>query len=245
MLYKPTGIATSQQFDIHSGQASTVYYVPSRAQSFLKPLDDEIENAWMHGYSIRTSLLSNLRSLVLFWSAFLPLTHLGRCHSNEHWKARRPHDSGRFRIQFRVEESFHFTQRLTVNHLRFGHAINTREKTRTNTLFYYGMRQTLRRSCAACAKSKIKCDLRTPRCSRCTKRNIQCAYANEPLTATLVVAEHRHRQLSMPLRTSEICDFGSVDPFDSYPPTRLAREHAQRLIHTCTLGLCKGYIGSR
>jgi hypothetical protein len=103
------------------------------------------------------------------------------------------------------------------------------------------MRQTLRRSCAACAKSKSKCDLRMPRCSRCIKRNIQCTYANEPLTATLVVAEHQHRQLTMPLRTSEICDFGSVDPFDSYPPTRLPREHAQRLIHTCMIHLCEIY----
>jgi hypothetical protein len=104
------------------------------------------------------------------------------------------------------------------------------------------MRQTLRRSCAACAKSKSKCDLRMPRCSRCKKRNTQCSYANEPLTTTLVLAEHQHRQLAMPLRTSEICGFGSVDPFDSYPPTRLPREHAQRLIHTCTLHLCEVYI---
>jgi hypothetical protein len=82
----------------------------------------------MHSYSIRTSLLSNLRSLVLIWSAFLLLTHLARCHGNEHWKARRFHDSGRFSIQSRVQNSFHFTQRLTSNHLRFDHAINTRGK---------------------------------------------------------------------------------------------------------------------
>ncbi|KAH0284245.1 hypothetical protein KCU62_g8438, partial [Aureobasidium sp. EXF-3399] len=36
----------------------------------------------------------------------------------------------------------------------------------------------------------------------------------------------------MPLRIFEIRKFSSVDPFDSYPPTRLPREHAQRLIHT-------------
>jgi hypothetical protein len=82
----------------------------------------------MHSYSIGTSLLSNLRSLVLFWLPFLLHTHLARCHSNEHWKARRPHDSGRFSIQFRIENSFHFTPRLTLNHLRFSHAINTRLK---------------------------------------------------------------------------------------------------------------------
>ncbi|EAW12050.1 Zn(II)2Cys6 transcription factor domain-containing protein [Aspergillus clavatus NRRL 1] len=46
------------------------------------------------------------------------------------------------------------------------------------------MRQTLRRSCAACAKAKHSCDLRTPRCSRCLKRQVPCLYANEPLTAS-------------------------------------------------------------
>jgi hypothetical protein len=71
------------------------------------------------------------------------------------------------------------------------------------------------------------------------KRNIQCTYANEPLTSTLVVAEQQRRQLSISLRTFEICEFSYVDPFDSYPPTRLPREHAQRLIHTCMLCLCE------
>jgi hypothetical protein len=46
MLYKPTGIATSQQLDIHSGQASTIFPIFSNPQPFLKPLEDEIE---MHG----------------------------------------------------------------------------------------------------------------------------------------------------------------------------------------------------
>ncbi|KAH7025667.1 uncharacterized protein B0I36DRAFT_215117, partial [Microdochium trichocladiopsis] len=43
---------------------------------------------------------------------------------------------------------------------------------------------TLRRSCAACARAKHSCDLRTPRCSRCVRRNSPCHYANAPLTAT-------------------------------------------------------------
>ena len=46
------------------------------------------------------------------------------------------------------------------------------------------MRMTLRRSCAACAKAKHSCDLQTPKCSRCVKRNFLCIYANEPLTAS-------------------------------------------------------------
>ncbi|THY06335.1 hypothetical protein D6D01_09909 [Aureobasidium pullulans] len=96
------------------------------------------------------------------------------------------------------------------------------------------MRQTLRRSCAACAKSKAKCDLGSPQCSRCIKRHIQCAYANEPLTATLTSAERKAGQPSRHLQSLNIGRFASLDPFDSYPPTRLPREHVQRLIHTCT-----------
>ncbi|KAK0707318.1 hypothetical protein B0H67DRAFT_602680 [Lasiosphaeris hirsuta] len=79
------------------------------------------------------------------------------------------------------------------------------------------MRQTLRRSCAACARAKHSCDLRTPRCSRCIKRRVPCVYANEPLTAVPEI---------MALR------LGSLDPFDSYPQTRLRRDHVQRLIHS-------------
>ncbi|SPO00304.1 uncharacterized protein DNG_03149 [Cephalotrichum gorgonifer] len=75
------------------------------------------------------------------------------------------------------------------------------------------MRQTLRRSCSACARSKHSCDLRTPRCSRCIKRKVECLYANEPLTAAVPAAPDR-------------------DPFESYPQTRLPREHVQRLIHS-------------
>ncbi|KAK4234394.1 hypothetical protein C8A03DRAFT_47259 [Achaetomium macrosporum] len=88
------------------------------------------------------------------------------------------------------------------------------------------MRHTLRRSCSACAKSKHSCDLGTPRCSRCIKRGIQCLYANEPLTAVSPGVDKS--ALSGSLSRYR---FASLDPFDSYPPTRLHRDHVQRLIH--------------
>ncbi|EQB54849.1 hypothetical protein CGLO_05258 [Colletotrichum gloeosporioides Cg-14] len=103
------------------------------------------------------------------------------------------------------------------------------------------MRQTLRRSCDTCAKSKHSCDLRTPRCSRCVKRKILCVYANEPLTAPPpppptpaapgpdATGAARHHHGSGALTSYRI---GSLDPFDSYPQTRLPREHVQRLIHS-------------
>ncbi|KAK4679207.1 hypothetical protein QC764_202080 [Podospora pseudoanserina] len=84
------------------------------------------------------------------------------------------------------------------------------------------MRHTLRRSCSACAKSKHSCDLGTPRCSRCVKRKVQCLYANEPLTAP------QKKTIILPVGTR----FSSVDPFESYPQTRLPRSHVQRLIHS-------------
>ncbi|KAK4133224.1 hypothetical protein BT67DRAFT_405294 [Trichocladium antarcticum] len=84
------------------------------------------------------------------------------------------------------------------------------------------MRQTLRRSCAACAKSKHSCDLGTPRCSRCIKRKAQCLYANQPLTAAPPA----------PSGTLTHYRFGSLDPFNSYPHTRLPRQQVQRLIHS-------------
>nr|XP_036581191.1 C6 zinc finger domain-containing protein [Colletotrichum truncatum]KAF6789459.1 C6 zinc finger domain-containing protein [Colletotrichum truncatum] len=101
------------------------------------------------------------------------------------------------------------------------------------------MRQTLRRSCDTCAKSKHSCDLRTPRCSRCVKRKILCVYVNEPLTAPAPprpavpgsndTNSARHHHGSGALTSYR---FGSLDPFDSYPQTRLPREHVQRLIHS-------------
>ncbi|KAK3906374.1 hypothetical protein C8A05DRAFT_29735 [Staphylotrichum tortipilum] len=92
------------------------------------------------------------------------------------------------------------------------------------------MRRTLRRSCAACARSKHSCDLGTPSCSRCLKRRVQCVYANEPLTATAAPAATDLARLSPTLAAGS--HFASVDPFESYPQTRLPRDHVQRLIHS-------------
>ena len=83
------------------------------------------------------------------------------------------------------------------------------------------MSKTLRRSCSACANAKSRCDLRTPHCSRCVGRKILCHYANEPLSASL--GSHHL-----------FCQFGSVDPFESYPEVKLGKEHVQRLIYRCT-----------
>nr|BAX09281.1 hypothetical protein [Aspergillus stellatus] len=94
------------------------------------------------------------------------------------------------------------------------------------------MRPSLRRSCAACAKYKHSCDLRTPRCSRCIKRNVQCVYANEPLTAPIHTG---HGGSIVPINglfPLSTYRSGSLDPFDSYPATRLPREHVQRLIYS-------------
>ncbi|KAG0160173.1 Fungal transcriptional regulatory protein, N-terminal [Penicillium digitatum] len=96
------------------------------------------------------------------------------------------------------------------------------------------MRQSLRRSCAACAKSKSSCDLRTPRCSRCIKRHVECAYANEPSTGPATPG-WQNKASMCPLDGSGTLTnyrFGSLDPFDSYPRTRLPREHVQRLIYS-------------
>jgi len=128
------------------------------------------------------------------------------------------------------------------------------------------MRRTLRRSCEACAKSKLSCDLRTPQCSRCLKRKATCSYANEPLSSPpdgqspaeslgspsrgghdWGVAAHEEvpilsvrngtpespnsEQLIVSLPTS----ITSLDPFDSFPRTRLPRHHVQRLIYHCKL----------
>jgi hypothetical protein len=122
------------------------------------------------------------------------------------------------------------------------------------------MRITLRRSCAACAKAKHRCDLQTPQCSRCAKRKHSCVYANEPLTSSLdgasssvgsgsnssIVDQASDPSTAVILRDgSVVTGFsdvaviplgrgpGSFDPFDSYPPTRLPRERVQRLIHHC------------
>ncbi|KAJ5291742.1 hypothetical protein N7478_000993 [Penicillium angulare] len=95
------------------------------------------------------------------------------------------------------------------------------------------MRQTLRRSCAACSKSKISCDLRTPRCSRCTKRKIQCDYANQPWAPPVAPGTEPGALIKSGDAPSTVmdCSFGSLDPFDSYPQTRFPREQVQRLIY--------------
>jgi hypothetical protein len=118
------------------------------------------------------------------------------------------------------------------------------------------MRKTLRRSCAACAKAKHSCDLRTPKCSRCVKRNCDCVYANEPLTSTRApIAEHRNishasnasmvrswplllsrRGRSVSSDASDMSMFFEAhifDPFGSYPPTNLPHLRVQGLMQHC------------
>lgn len=106
------------------------------------------------------------------------------------------------------------------------------------------MRHTLRRSCAACANSKHSCDLRTPRCSRCLKRNVQCTYANAPLnTAPPASGRENDGLVSYSTASGPLTSyrFGSLDPFQSYPQTRLPREHVQRLMHSCTYDFPPSY----
>lgn len=99
------------------------------------------------------------------------------------------------------------------------------------------MRPSLRRSCATCARSKHSCDLRTPRCSRCVKRKVQCSYANEPWVAPSsgqgpAALESQQNLPETSVRLTS-CVLGSLDPFESYPQTRLPREQVERLIHRC------------
>jgi len=117
------------------------------------------------------------------------------------------------------------------------------------------MRKTLRRSCAACAKAKHSCDLRTPICSRCVKRNCNCAYANEPLTSTNIRFEDIGNGLVLQASNSragpellsrsggnvspDLSDMSiffeahMIDPFDSYPSTNLSRLRVQGLMQHC------------
>ncbi|KAL5361461.1 hypothetical protein BJX96DRAFT_85199 [Aspergillus floccosus] len=96
------------------------------------------------------------------------------------------------------------------------------------------MRQTLRRSCAACARAKHSCDLRTPRCTRCINRKIHCVYANAPARAPASSSLEEGQLMKKPLQKLSLADslLASLDPFDSYPQTRLPRERVQRLIHS-------------
>ncbi|KAG9246865.1 hypothetical protein BJ878DRAFT_250331 [Calycina marina] len=88
------------------------------------------------------------------------------------------------------------------------------------------MRRTLQRSCTACAKSKHRCDLQTPKCSRCTERRSKCVYINQPLPTTTA------RPIASPgrLEMFMISSSTSVDPFDTYPATDLPRTRVQKLI---------------
>ncbi|KAF2822606.1 hypothetical protein CC86DRAFT_410202 [Ophiobolus disseminans] len=106
------------------------------------------------------------------------------------------------------------------------------------------MRKTLRRSCDACARSKLRCDLLTPQCSRCSKADRPCVYANEPLTSPLT-----EDTIEIPAKKSPKPDVASVhssvanlsischnpanqsfDPFHTYPQTRLPRARVEFLI---------------
>ncbi|EFY87877.1 hypothetical protein MAC_06125 [Metarhizium acridum CQMa 102] len=130
------------------------------------------------------------------------------------------------------------------------------------------MRATLRRSCDSCAKAKHRCDLHTPRCSRCIKKRARCVYANEPLTSSSssdtsgtaswpcedevdTMSTSSHPKVSMAVRSASpvwLVDpaNASYDPFDSYPATRLPRLHVQRLIRHCSdtffLFSCRGEL---
>jgi hypothetical protein len=112
------------------------------------------------------------------------------------------------------------------------------------------MSKTLRRSCAACAKAKHRCDLQTPQCTRCVKRNCNCTYANEPLTSrnsadddSQIKLQIGHR--SKPYTAPALFDgaTGNVhamsfevhlfDPFDSYPAVSLPRLRVQAFMQHC------------
>jgi hypothetical protein len=111
---------------------------------------------------------------------------------------------------------------------------------------YLAMRKTLRRSCDACARSKLRCDLLTPQCSRCRKTTRACVYANEPLSSppTEDHIEQYAKTSSEPimvatrtLSTSNILvhnpGIQSFDPFKTYPQTRLLPAQVERLIQHC------------
>jgi hypothetical protein len=110
------------------------------------------------------------------------------------------------------------------------------------------MRKTLRRSCDTCSKSKLRCDLRTPRCSRCSKKAITCIYANEPLSSLLTeVTVISSSEPPLHSKSPDVKAFPdmsylnpgiqSFDPFDSYPRTRLPRAKVQQLIQHCESSL--------
>lgn len=111
------------------------------------------------------------------------------------------------------------------------------------------MRTTLRRSCDLCAKSKLRCDLLLPQCSRCQKKSPHqtiCLYANTPLSSVLTETDSTcfaksslgfykaaEQPIEQPQLTLSNPGTEIFDPFDSYPQTRLPRAHVQRLIQHC------------
>ncbi|KAF2449672.1 hypothetical protein P171DRAFT_197989 [Karstenula rhodostoma CBS 690.94] len=46
-----------------------------------------------------------------------------------------------------------------------------------------------RKSCSECVKAKRKCGMEVPRCSRCTKKNITCAYPSKIMAQELAIPE--------------------------------------------------------
>jgi hypothetical protein len=108
------------------------------------------------------------------------------------------------------------------------------------------MRKTLRRSCDTCSKSKLRCDLRTPKCSRCSKKAITCVYANEPLSSlltedtvtsfsgSLLRSKSLEVEALTPPKISHLNPgIQSFDPFDTCPRTRLPQAQVQQLIQHC------------
>lgn len=53
---------------------------------------------------------------------------------------------------------------------------------------------TLRRSCQACVRGKRRCDQRSPKCTRCLNRGLDCEYANAPMAVTKTAQKSIERQ---------------------------------------------------
>jgi hypothetical protein len=78
-------------------------------------------------------------------------------------------------------------------------------------------RPSYRRACQACVKAKRKCDLQSPRCSRCTSRDIQCAYRGHgtdifttpQMPSSLII----HPQTHQTLPSTDSADSRTAIPF--------------------------------
>ncbi|KAF6747439.1 fungal-specific transcription factor domain-containing protein [Ephemerocybe angulata] len=82
-----------------------------------------------------------------------------------------------------------------------------------------------RKSCQACAESKVKCNLQLP-CSKCIARGRECVFINDPEASRIRKAARRGRSLSESRRSSEGSAFGSTSsaaetqtPSVTSPPT--------------------------